>query len=390
MAIGEEIAVDVDRVVETFFQLVAVNAPSRHERPMAEDLVPRLQELGFQIRFDNAGEKLGGDCGNLIARLDGTDEDLPGLFFSTHMDTVLSTNGVRPVVRDGVVYSDGTTILGADDRAALTAYLEGLRVVRNNDLPHGPIELLLTVCEQPGLLGAGAMDYSLVTTRHGFVFDSSGDVGQIICRGPYSSRVHWEVIGRSAHLGLTPEEGINAIQIAGEAVAGMTLARVSETTVANVGVIHGGELASVVPDRVTMIGEARSYDAHDLEAQIERMQAEVSRAAGRRGGEVRSKVEPKYSGYSFSRDDLIIGIAERAAKRIGVQPYFTDTLGGGDTNVFLTHGLNVVTLGNGFRDIHSFREHISIENLVNATRYVIALVAEFGASAPGDGAIAMQ
>jgi tripeptide aminopeptidase len=382
MAVMAEISVDEGRVVDTFLELVRINGPSRHERLVADDLVRRLEALGFTVRFDTAGEALGGECGNLIARLEGTDPRLPGMFFSTHMDTVLPTEGVRPVIRDGEIYSDGTTILGADDRAALTAYLEGIRAVKESGLAHGDIELLLTVCEQPGLLGAREMDYSLVTTRFGYVFDSSGDVGQIICRGPYSSRIHWTVEGKAAHLGLAADEGINAIQIAGAAVASMPLGRIDGGTVANIGIIEGGELASIIPDRVTMTGEVRSFEEARLAEQIGVMRSAVSEAADRFGGRSNSEVEPKYAGYRFSREDRIIAIAEQAAHAIGVEPYFTETLGGGDTNVFLANGLTVVTLGNGFRDIHSFREHISVKNLVNAARYVVSLVSTFAEEGP--------
>ncbi len=381
--------IDQDRLVASFLELAAINAPSGAERDIAEILAARLRALHFSVQFDQAHVHTGGNCGNLIARWNGTRPDLPAMFLSTHMDTVLPTAGLHPVIRDGIIYSDGTTILGADDRAALAAYLEGVRAVQESGVPCAPLELILTVSEQPGLLGARHLDYSLVTARAGYVFDSSGDVGQIIVKGPYSSRIGWHIQGKPAHLGLAPEDGVSAILIAAEALREMRLGKVEPGTHANVGTIRGGRLPSIIPDQVEMWGEARSWSGERLEAQLQQMAAAVAQAATRRGGSARSEIEKKYVGFAFAVESPPVQLAVRAAGRIGIRPYFTDTLGGADTNIFNEHGLVCLTLGNGFRNIHSFQEHLSIRNLVDAARYVPTLLAEFtemqqrpGAAAP--------
>ncbi|MDR7420351.1 MAG: M20/M25/M40 family metallo-hydrolase [Armatimonadota bacterium] len=372
--------VDRDRLVAEFIKWAKVNAPSGKEREIAGLLEQQLRRMGFAVAFDMAHTKTGGDVGNLIARWSGTRAGLPAMFLSTHMDTVLPTEGLRPVIRDGVIFSDGTTILGADDRAALAAYLEAIRVIQERGTACGPVELILTVSEQPGLVGARYLDYSLVTARAGYVFDSSGDVGQIVVKGPYSSRLRWRILGRPAHLGLAPDDGVNAIVIAAEAITAMRLGRVDATTVANVGLIHGGRLPSIIPDIVEMVGEARSVTASGLQAQIDAMTGAVADAARRRAGAVELVIEKKYLGFDYARDHEHVRLAVRAATRIGVTPYFTETLGGADTNIFNEHGLTCITLGNGLRSIHSFEEHISIENLVNTARYAAALIEEFAAT----------
>lgn len=369
--------VDRERLVASFLEWARVNAPSGQERAIADLLAPQLQGMGFQVRFDEAHRQTGGNCGNLIARWEGTRPAIPPMFLSTHMDTVLPTAGLKPVIRDGTIYSDCTTILGADDRAALAAYLEGILVIQETGVPCGPIELILTVSEQPGLIGAQHLDYSLVAARTGYVFDSSGDVGQIVVRGPYSSRIRWRIEGKPAHLGLAPEDGISAILIAADALLTMPLGRVDEHTVANVGLIQGGRLTSIIPDVVEVIGEARSFTSAGLHAQLEAMARAVTRAARTRGGAADVRIEKKYLGFDYPAESDHVQLAVRAAGRIGVAPYLAHTLGGADTNIFNEHRLACITLGNGFRDIHSFQEHISVENLVNTARYVVALIEEF-------------
>lgn len=376
--------IDRNRVVKSFLELARLNGPSGRERPVAEFLSARLGEMGFSISFDDAHLSLGTDCGNLFAWWPGNGSTAPPLFLSAHMDTVLPTERLQPLVQDGVIRTDGTTILGADDRAAIAAYLEGVRAIQASGAPCGPIEVVLTVDEQRGLRGARHLDFGRMRATVGYIYDSSGDVGQIILRGPHSKRINFTLEGKAAHLGLAAEAGVSAIRIAADAVQRMRLAKVDDDTVANIGSIHGGELPSIIPDHVEMAGEARSFTPHGLDAQLRHM-ADVAEAAARRaGGSAHVEIEHKYDGYEISPQAPYIQTAVRAARRLGIEPYFTDTLGGADTNIFIANGRSCVTLGIGFRDIHSFDEHIHVASLVDAARLVTGIVTEH-AEAGGAG-----
>ncbi|ASN06188.1 M20/M25/M40 family metallo-hydrolase [Virgibacillus necropolis] len=371
------VKINEERLLDSFLELAKINAPSGSEKPMAEFLIPKLEELGFSIQFDEAHKEFGGNCGNLIAWWEGTDSDAEPLFLSTHMDTVLPTEGLDPVIKDGIIYSDGTTILGADDRAALAAYLEGIKVIQESGTPCGPIELVLTVNEQPGLVGASHLDYSLVKSKKGFIFDSSGDVGQIILQGPYSSRIYCDIKGRSSHIGLNPEEGINAFLIASDALKNMKLGKIDDQTLANIGVIKGGTMSSIIPGEVELVGEVRSFEKEGLDNQLEHMKAAVEKAAEQHDGSAKVRFEKKYLGFNVPKEDDLAKTALSAADEIGVDKYTTKTLGGADTNVLNENGLECITLGNGFRNIHTFHEHISIENLMNGGRYAAGLIKDW-------------
>ncbi|MFH0068429.1 M20/M25/M40 family metallo-hydrolase [Peribacillus sp. NPDC056705] len=369
--------VNAERLQDLFLELAKINAPSTKEKLIADYLKKALPELGFIIEFDEANKNFGGEVGNLIAFREGTDPSIPPLFFSTHMDTVLPTEGLKPVIKDGVIYSDGTTILGADDRAALAAYLEAVRAIIESDVPHGPIEFILTVNEQPGLVGATYMDYKKAKSKTGYIFDSSGDVGQIILKGPYSSRIWMEVEGNAAHIALNAEEGNNAILIAAEGLSNMRLGTIDEETLANIGIINGGNLTSIIPGSVTVAGEVRSFSKEKLDQQLKHMEEVMQQAAEKNGGKVNVRMEKKYSGFDIPKDDMLVKTAETAAQSIKVNPYLTETLGGADTNVLNENGLICLTLGLGFQNIHSFRESISIENLINTGRLTAALIEQW-------------
>ncbi|KKK40010.1 peptidase M20 [Mesobacillus campisalis] len=369
--------VKAERLQELFLELAKINGPSTKEQLVADYLKEVLPKLGFSLKFDEAHNQFDGEVGNLIAWREGTDSSVPPLFFSTHMDTVLPTEGLKPVIKDGVIHSDGTTILGADDRAALAAYLEAIQAIIESGVPHGPIELILTVNEQKGLVGAVHMDYSKAKSKMGYIFDSSGDVGQIILKGPYSSRILIEVQGNAAHIALNAEEGNNAILLAAEGLSKMRLGEIDKETIANIGIINGGELTSIITGSVTIRGEVRSFSKEKLDRQLKHMEEVMQQTAEKNGGKVNVSVEKKYLGFEIAKEDVLTKTAEAAARNIKVNPYLTETLGGADTNVLNENGLTCLTLGLGFRNIHTFRECISIENLVNTGRLTAALIEQW-------------
>ncbi|MBD7986057.1 M20/M25/M40 family metallo-hydrolase [Sporosarcina sp. Sa2YVA2] len=369
--------VDEKRLTDLFLELAKINGPSTKEQLVADYLIKALPELGFTLEFDDAHKNFDGEVGNLIAWREGTDSSIPPLFFSTHMDTVLPTEGLKPVIKDGVIHSDGTTILGADDRAALASYLEAVRAVIESGVPHGPIEFVLTVNEQPGLVGARYMDYTKVKSEAGYIFDSSGDVGQIILKGPYSSRIWMEVEGNAAHIALNAEEGNSAFLIAAKGLLNMNLGEIDEETLANIGILKGGELTSIIPGSVTVAGEVRSFSKEKLDKQLKQMEEAMQEAASASGGKVNVKIEKKYSGFDIPTDHVLTTTVKAASHNIDVKPYTTETLGGADTNVLNENGLTCITLGNGFQNIHSFRECISVDNLVNTGRLTAGLIEQW-------------
>lgn len=218
------------------------------------------------------------------------------------------------------------------------------------------------------------MDYSKVKSKEGYVFDSSGDVGQIILQGPYSSKIYMELEGKSSHIGLNPEEGINAFIIAADTLKSLQLGKIDENTLANIGLINGGELSSIIPGKVELVGEVRCFTEQGLNDQLNQMKDSALEAAEAHGGTASVRFEKKYLGFHIDQDSILAQNAIQAAEEIKVTYYLTRTLGGADTNVLNENGLTTVTLGNGFRNIHTFQEHISIENLINTGAYTVSLI----------------
>jgi tripeptide aminopeptidase len=369
-----------ERLKETFRALASQNSVSRREGALSSDLQRRLKTLGAEIVIDSAGLKAGSDTGNLIARLGG-DCAVPPLLLNAHMDTVHPGEGVDVRFTDGLFTSDGTTILGADDKSAIAVILEALTVLDERRLPRGPLELVFTICEEVGMAGARNLDFSLLTAAFGYALDGSDTEG-IILQTPSANRLELRVIGKDAHAGAHPEKGINAIHLAAKAMAGLTLGRIDSETTCNIGWIKGGVATNVVPAIVTLRGETRSHD----EAKLQRVTAEIIQAFERVVNEFRgshaedslprleTQVDRSYSRTRIPEDHPLVMLVRQAAAELGRPMRAKISGGGSDANIFFENGIPLGILGTGMREVHTVREYVRLEDMVKATELLIEII----------------
>lgn len=362
------------RVLAEFLELVQIKCSTRQEREVGDLLIARLKELGCTVTEDNAGEILGGTCGNIIANLKGNMPGAPTVMLGAHLDCVEPCAGVKPQITDGVITSDGTTILGADDKAGVTAILETLRVIKEQNLAHGDIQIVLTVAEEGGVNGSKNMDRSLLKADFGYALDSSGRPGKIIVKAPGQNKIHVKIHGKTAHAGLAPEEGINAIVAAGKILATVPQGRIDEETTCNVGVIKGGRATNIVPDLVEISCESRSRN----QAKLDRLTEEIRKAFEDGGKEHGVKVEvtvaKSYGPYVLDENATVVQTAASAAKKLGLDVQITGTGGGSDANFFNNYGVPCSVLGVGMQKAHTTEEFIIEEDLYSTAALVLQIL----------------
>ena len=366
--------INAPRLKEEFIELASISSPSKREGTIARRLEVILKAMGGSVEVDGAGEKIEGNTGNLLARFPGNTPGAPPFLLSGHMDTVGPAEKIRPVVEGDVVRTDGTSVLGGDDKAGVVAILEAVRTLRERAIPHGDIEVVLTICEEFGLLGAKHFDTDRLRARRGLVLDVDG-VCELITRAPAANRMAFTVHGLPAHAGICPEQGMSAIQIAAEAIAAMKLGRLDAETTANLGLIQGGLATNIVPAMVTVRGETRSLSLEKLEAQTEHMRRCFEEAAARHpGARVEVDVASTYEPMVVADDTAIMKLVTAAAERVG-RPITSAAMGGGcDANVLNRRGLEVVNLGTGMREIHTVNEWVDVRDLVLTAGLVVETV----------------
>ena len=371
-----------ERLRDEFLELVRISSVSKREGNVAKRLTTILEGMGATVQIDDAGDKIGSDTGNLVARFPGTAPDVAPFLLCGHMDTVPPADHVRPVVDGDVIRTDGTTVLGGDDKSGIVAILETVRLLRERRIPHGPVEVLFTICEELGLIGAKHFDVGRLRARTGLVLDCDG-VHELITRAPAANRMQFTVHGLEAHAGLAPEQGISAVQVAAEAIAAMRLGRVDAATTANVGRIEGGLASNVIPNRVVLRAETRSLTLEALEAQTRHMLECLERAASRHSvtvagktttARVEARVERDYESLSVPDDTRIVRLVRGAAERLS-KPFKTRSTGAAsDANVFSGRGVEVANLGCGMRQIHTVNEWVDVNDMVATTELLVETV----------------
>lgn len=372
--------VNKERLAEAFMQLTAIDSVSKEEGKIAGKIKAIFESIGAEIFIDDAGEKIGSDTGNLVAKFKGNNQ-APPLMLNAHMDTVEPGRGVTAILKDGVFTSDGTTILGADDKSAIAIIIETLRILQENDLPYGPLEIVFTICEEVGLQGAKHFDFNLIEANYGFALDATDTQG-IVTRAPAANRLEFKVHGKDAHAGAAPEKGINAISLASKAIAGLEIGRIDQETTCNIGVIEGGSAINIVPNLVTVKGEVRSHDQTKLDSVTDTIVSSfkevVEKFKGSDSGDglprLDIQVDSDFPRTGIADDHPVVKLASRAAENLGRKMVTKSSGGGADANIFFEKGVVTGVLGTGMRDMHTVRESIRLDDMVQATELVLEII----------------
>ncbi|PQJ85155.1 M20/M25/M40 family metallo-hydrolase [Aliivibrio sifiae] len=361
--------VNQERLINHFLDIVQIDSESKNEKAIAEALAEQLGELGFTVTKLPVPEHVSNGF-NIYARLEG---ELEGsIVFSSHMDTVTPGNGIEPIIEDGVIRSKGNTVLGGDDKSGISAVMEAVRVIKETNQAHKTIELAFTVYEEGGLHGSKNYDMSYIQSNHAIVLDSGGPIGTIITSAPGQQNLKVTITGRPAHAGLAPEEGINALTVAADAIMNMTLARIDEETTANIGVVHGGQATNIVMPELYIEGEARSLDDVKLAKQVEHMETTFKAATDKHGAEIEIISTRAYNAYKISDDNAHVASIKEAFESININPFTKSTGGGSDANVFNEKGLTTVNLSTGMSKVHTTEEFIKVSDMVDITRFLTA------------------
>ena len=366
--------VNQSRLIQTFTDLVAIDSPSFGERAVCDHLKAILRDqLSLNPVEDGAAALLNGNCGNLYTYVDGG-LNLPPLLLSAHMDTVEPSCGKKAIVHpDGKITSEQKTVLGADDLAGIAAIIEALRCLKEQNLPHRPLEILFTVAEEPYNVGVHYVDPALLRSKEAYVFDLTGPVGTAAYQAPTMLTFTAVFHGRPAHAGFEPEKGIHAIKAAAHAIDRIPCGRVDGATV-NIGTIEGGRAGNIIPEFCRLKGEIRSHDhqrALDALAQI-KAQLEASAAVFR--AEVSVTEELHCIAYQTPLDHPVVSRFKAACQCLELTPQLVTTFGGSDNNQLSQYGLRGLVVANAMQDCHSLQEYTTVSDLTKATELALALI----------------
>ncbi len=353
-------------LIQTFIDVVKIDSPTGEEKQMAQYLVTYLRKYADVVKTDSYG--------NVYARVNGVKD---GLFFAAHMDTVEPGRGIKPVIKSGYITSDGSTILGADNKLAIACILETVRQIKEQHIPHMTLELLFTRSEEVNNYGAINFNYSFLKSKKGYCFDRSAPVGTIITGSPYYERFDLKVIGREAHAS-KPFAAINALAIFNEILNKITLGRIDSDTIQNIGVITGGFVRNTVPGEISAFGEIRSFKEKNLLQAKKRLEVVIAKTVKKYSAKYALDFVRENGGYKHVTPSAkkFISTTENTMRLCKIEPSKEMAWGVSDANIFSEKGLLVINLGDGGKFAHSKKERATIREMEKLVRLMIKLIYE--------------
>ena len=383
--------IDHDWALQTFMRLARIDAPSGQEKELAEEIVNIVRgelRADCQVCFDECfrrfPEKNQASCGNLFVDIPGT---LPGstLGFSAHLDRVEPGRSIKPVLTDEEVRSDGQSILAADDVSGIATILAMLHALAKHKIDHGPLQLIFTVCEEKGVLGAKYIDAGLLKAKTVLSFDGH-DPNEIVIGGCASQKFTLTIKGKQAHAGLHPEEGVNAIEITARAITSLKdegwLGRIKKQdkeAVSNIGTLTGGTSTNTVPELVSLTGEARSFHEGFLQQVVSAFHDHFSSAAnavknirGESGIVDKWQAALAYPSWRLAETSAALTLASQALTTLGMEPRLATKMGGYDASN-LNRYLSTAVLGTGAGNAHMLNESLNLKEFRASCVVALAL-----------------
>ncbi len=386
------------KTVDLFLDMVQTDSPSFAESAMCDYIEKYIAAHRWDCKIDRQQLDIGtlppsetarlaphektAKTEQLIVVIPANDESKDPIYLSSHIDTVEPGKGICPVLRDDKIYSEGETILGADDKAGVASILEAVDEVLQKNLPHGKLVLAFTALEERGLFGAKMSNLASYGVKYGYVFDAAGPVGGITARSQYNKnfRINIKVkdIPTHAHSFLVP----NALTVAGRMIAKLPIGCWNDKDYTFFQVVRmstSSQPGYGVPDGVMLIGIARSFLPEELSLLTEQVKR-IAESFNSEKVEVTVGITPKVmDGYDITRTEvgkLMLEKSTAAMKAVGLEPNVVmDGLGGSDASAFMQQGVPSVCLSCGMEEMHCTNEWIRVEDLHLMTEVILQLIA---------------
>ncbi|MDD2494375.1 MAG: M20/M25/M40 family metallo-hydrolase [Tissierellia bacterium] len=365
--------INKERLIETFMEYVKVDSETKNEKAIGERIMHDLNYIGLSAEFDDAGKKIGSNGNNIYCFIPGNNDSEP-LLFSAHMDTVTPGIGIEPYIDGNYIKSKGNTILGGDDKSGIVAILEALRIIKENNLKHRPIEIMFSIGEEGGLNGVKNFDFSKLKSNKGVILDSSNGTGHIVTSAPGQTRIFAKITGKASHAGGSPEDGISAIMVGAEAITNMKLLRIDEETTANIGTFNAVGPTNIVSPLAEIVAEARSRCNEKLKEQTNHMVDCLIKSCEKYKAKLEYEIEECYHSYAIDDNDELVEMVSNICKNLGLEVKKIPSGGGSDANVYNKNGIKAINIGTGMEFPHTLEERLSINDFVDVTKVVLEIM----------------
>ncbi len=365
--------IDSNKSIRRFLDLTSIPGVSCQEGQIISYLKAFLKDRGLDCQEDDAGKKFNGEAGNLICKISSSSLNSKTILLAAHIDTI-SLSCENPEVSNGKIISSDERILGADDRVGVNILLQVLELIAHKKIDYPNLEIVFLVAEEIGLKGSKYLDYSQLEANYAFNFDCSAPVGHVVTSAPKVIDFELVFVGRSAHSAAAPENGINAISMAAETISALDLPQKSNDVIFNIGKITGGEKNNIIPAKVSIFGEIRSFNPKNITSGLQKMRDVAQSVCGRFRGDFKLKEVLRYEAFQQVETAPVCDISKKAIENTGLSFLPIRYLGGSDANNFNENQIDAVNLGLGYQKNHSSDEFILVADLLKGIDIGVSIV----------------
>ena len=340
--------------------MVQIDSESGQEKEFARYMMGLFTQLGYKPRMDK--------WWNVSVSIPGRGEPL---MWNTHMDTVIPGKGVKPIVKNGYIATDGTTVLGADSKAGIAGFVEAIEVLKERKIPHRPIEIVLSGSEEVGI---PTTNYIKSKVKECIEPDRGTPLGEIILKAPYAQVFQVSITGKPAYATTSYTKGKHAIMSAISMLSKLPTGNIDEYTTANIGIIHGGLMTSMVPQHCTFKGNCYSFEKHSFDNFFVNLR-DVVKASDKLSG-TKSHIEmlEYFPGFSLEKSDPLVTLTKNAIKASSITPIFKVYKAVTNANILNNLGIKTVLISTGVENQHTVNEKVSIKNLSSLAEILLNTV----------------
>lgn len=356
-------------LLSIFLDVIKIEGLSTQEKNVAIHIRNFLSQFPVTIHEDDSYKFTKSNTGNLICKIgDGGD-----MLLMSHMDTARSTKDVKPIILEDRITSDGTTVLGVDNRAGIAVLLFLINKIFTEKIPIKNFTVAFSTCEETTLYGSKYLGIN-GNIKRAFIFDSGYRPGNFIYSACGAIGFKIEIIGKASHSGIAPEKGINSLSIAAKAISQLPLGRIDEETTMNIGILKSGSAVNVIPELTTLEGEVRSFDIEKAEKYFGLVKNIFSEEVKKYNAEIKLNYDWDFKPYTISKESQVYKEVENSIKKVGLNLSPQISLGGSDANSLNSRGFESINIGIGAQNPHSNDEFIFLEDLENAAKIALELV----------------
>lgn len=347
-------------VTDLFMKIIQIDSVSGEEAEMAAYLMDFLShECNLEPEIDKYN--------NVFVRTKGTGKPL---LFTAHLDTVQPGIGIVPNLENGKITSQGDTILGADNKASVSAIMSAVKyIVKNPELNWRPLDILFTTWEEDGCYGAIGFDKSKIRANIGYLFDGTGKIGDIIYSSPSYARFNITIKGLSAHTE-DLHEAIPAIPVALKLIKFIESLRSTKVLI-NIGKIKAGTARNTIIGTIELQGEIRSVYDNQFQETINKLKDKLN---NNYVCKINSEIVIENPGYVLKKSE-INPVKKRLEKLLNKEIAVHESFGVSDANILNNYSnkLKVFNLGDESLNVHTKRESTTVVALETMRDLILKL-----------------